>query len=350
MDSPSTWIKIPFSTYFWILVTVAFVQIFGIILPLVLPLIIAALIAVAFVPVLRWLERRKWPSWLALTAITASMGLFVLLILAFVVPSVYNETASFVANLPQLRQDLLSKIDSANPIHSFVDHNLNADILKPKAENIKQILGAGNLVLSGFGEFFLIFVFAIYLISDGPRMIEWLTVFFKPQTQEKIRQTLSEVSKIIFSYVVGQFITSALSFIFVLVALSVLKVPGTLLLATLAGILDVLPVLGFVLAVVPAMLFAFNISPQTSAIVLGLYILYHALENYLIVPLVYGNRMRVSGFVVFFTLVAAGLVGGIEGAIVILPIVASYPIIEKIWLSHYIRKETLVDHQGDVTK
>jgi predicted PurR-regulated permease PerM len=144
--------------------------------------------------------------------------------------------------------------------------------------------------------------------------------------------------------VLGQVITSLLSFFYVLGLLTVLKVPAALLLAVLAGLFDVLPVLGFFLAVVPAMLFALKVSEPTALIVFAGYIAYHAIENYFIVPAVYGSRLRISTFVVLLSLLAAGLLAGIEGAIAALPIVASYPIIEKIWLRRYVGETTLKEH------
>ena len=78
--------------------------------------------------------------------------------------------------------------------------------------------------------------------------------------------------------------------------------------------------------------------------VLLLYLVYHGLENYLIVPFVYGNRMRLSSFVVLMSLLAAGLIGGIEGAIVVLPVVASFPIVERIWLRPVLSSETVDMH------
>ena len=80
-----------------------------------------------------------------------------------------------------------------------------------------------------------------------------------------------------------------LAFVFVFVLLTVLHVPSVLLLATLAGVFDILPVLGFFLAVIPAMLFALTVSPITALLVLGIYIVYHAIENYLVVPMIYGK-------------------------------------------------------------
>ncbi|MGZ3694553.1 MAG: AI-2E family transporter, partial [Bdellovibrionota bacterium] len=187
-------------------------------------------------------------------------------------------------------------------------------------------------------------IFAIYLVADGKSLIAWLSAFFNPGIQRKISVTSNEVSQVVFAYVLGQAITSLLSFFYVLIVLTVLKVPAALLLSVLAGLFDVLPVLGFFMAVVPAMLFALKVSAPTALIVFGCYLAYHAIENYFIVPAVYGNRLRISTFVVLLSLLAAGILAGIEGAIAALPIVASYPIVEKIWLRRYVGEDTLKEH------
>lgn len=266
---------------------------------------------------------------------------------AFIAPVVYSQSLQVYERLPQLKQDLLHRLDGHEGIKAFLDKNLRREALMPKAMNLKDVLGAGNQVLDGLVDFVLVFVLAIYLLVDGPRICEWVCAFFKPATQEKIGQTNREVSKIVSAYVAGQVITSVLSFIYVFVTLSWLGVSNVLLLATLSAVMDVLPVLGFVFAVVPAMFFALEISFPTSMLVLGLYLLYHAIENYFVVPFVYGKRLRVSGFVVFLGLLIAGLVAGIKGAIAILPFLAAYPVIEKIWLKNIVRKEALAVHKPD---
>ena len=97
------------------------------------------------------------------------------------------------------------------------------------------------------------------------------------------------------------------------------------------------------------MVFALSVSGSTAIFAVGLYVLYHILENYFIVPAVYGKRLRVSSFVVLVTLIAAGLLAGIEGAVAALPIVASYPIIERIWLKKFVGKSTIAEHKAQDT-
>ena len=119
---------------------------------------------------------------------------------------------------------------------------------------------------------------------------------------------------------------------------------NALLLAILSGILDVLPMIGFFLALAPAVAMAFSVSPFAAGAVSVAYLLYHLAETYFIVPWVYGNRLRLSTLTVLVSCLAAGIVAGVVGVIVILPIVASYPIFERIWLRPVLGPGTVDRH------
>ena len=270
----------------------------------------------------------------------------VIAVAALIIPQLVQEFSTFIENLPKFKTEILNELSETNPLRPFIKNFLNHQSLLPKNMDFAPLFSFGNMALSGLTELVLIFVFAVYLMIDGPGVMAWFGAFFDGATQMKITQTGDEVSKIIYSYVAGQFITSFASFIYVWVILSWLKVPSALLLATLAAIFDVLPVLGFFLAVIPAMLFALSVSSSTALIVLVAYIIYHGIENYFIVPAVYGRRLQVSSFSVVVALIAAGLLAGIEGAIAALPVVASYPIIERIWLRRFVGHETVSEHQA----
>src|SRR4051812_37083000 len=79
---------------------------------------------------------------------------------------------------------------------------------------------------------------------------------------------------------------------------------------------------------------------------LALYLAYHPIENYLIVPKVYGNRLRLSDLVVLLSVLAGSYLAGIPGAILVLPLVAAYPTLERIWLADYVGRETIAKHEA----
>lgn len=128
--------------------------------------------------------------------------------------------------------------------------------------------------------------------------------------------------------------------------LAILGVPASLVLAVLAGIFDILPMLGFFLFMVPAVAIALTVSPGTALALFGAYTAYHLIENYIIVPKVYGNRLRLSDLVVLVSVLAGGILAGITGAILILPLVAIYPAVERIWLVEYIGRKVVAKHEA----
>jgi predicted PurR-regulated permease PerM len=328
-----------------ILATLLLVHLFLGLVPILMPLILGSIVAVALSPLLNWMLARRVPRWLAISLLTVGLFLVMFGTVAALVPKLVEEFYRFVENLPQIRQDLLNSISSESHLRPLLEQNLNLNIVSPKHYDVGRFYSVGSKAFGGLTEVVLVFVFSIYMIADGPRAIAWATAFFSPIQRIKIQATLAEISDIVFAYASGQFITSLFSFLYTLGCLSLLHVPGALLLATLAGIFDVLPVLGFFLAVFPAMIFALRVSVETSFIVLAIYIVYHLIENYFIVPWVYGNRLRLSGLTVLIATLAAGFLAGIEGAICILPLVASYQVIEKIWLRHYVGSEAVQRHQ-----
>ncbi len=337
-------IRIPFSTILVVLATLIAICIIKTIAPLLMSLFLAILLAVSLHPIVRWFESKKVPRYLAILFLAVVMAGCMTALVATVLPRLIDQLSEFMQNLPKFKAEILQHFSTNNPMRPFVEKNISKQALLADNSDYSHIFVAGNMVLQATGKILLVFTFTIYLLVDGPRMVEWLGAFFPLHTQAKIKKTGQEVSLVIFSYVGGQFVTSVLSFIYVFFTMWALNVPNKLLLATLAGVFDVLPVLGFFIAVVPAILFAVTVSAKVALIVVGLYILYHAIENYVIIPAIYGNRLRVSSFVVLVSLIAAWMIAGVEGAIAVLPIVASYPIVEKIWLKRFVGSETVAEH------
>jgi predicted PurR-regulated permease PerM len=118
-----------------------------------------------------------------------------------------------------------------------------------------------------------------------------------------------------------------------------------LLLGVVAAVFDILPIIGFFLAVLPAMAIGLTVSPSTALLVFVLYGAYHLFENYFIVPKVYGNKLELSTLAVLLAIMAAGILAGIPGAIAVLPFVAAYPAIERLFLSEKLAPDTVSKHE-----
>lgn len=174
--------------------------------------------------------------------------------------------------------------------------------------------------------------------------VEALLGFLPEVQREKVAVAGEEIATVVSRYVIGQIITSVLCSIYAFGVLAIFHVPSAALLAVFAGVFDVLPLIGFFMFAVPAVAMALTVSPAAAGMVAALYIAYHLVENYFIVPKVYGNRLKISTLTVLVACLAAGLVAGVVGVILVLPIVASYPIIERIWLQPYLESGTAQKH------
>lgn len=153
-----------------------------------------------------------------------------------------------------------------------------------------------------------------------------------------------EIGGVVSSYMLGQLVTSLICGAFAFAVLALFHVPNAALLAVIAAVFDILPLIGFFLSIIPALIVAASVSPGTAWWILLLYTAYHLIENYFIVPKIYGDRLRLSTLTILVSCMAAGLVAGVVGALAILPLVASYPIVERIWLRRHLEDDTVAKH------
>jgi predicted PurR-regulated permease PerM len=193
--------------------------------------------------------------------------------------------------------------------------------------------------------FVLAFILTLYLLIEGRRTYAWILAFVPPRFRDRAERTARETRSVVSAYVAGNVATSLFATIFVLVVLSVLKVPAALLLAVLAGICDFIPVLGFILSVAPAALLAATVSARVAMIAILCYVAYHLIENYYIAPKVYGARLKLSNVAVILAFAVGAEVAGVVGALIALPIAAVYPAIERIWLRDTVGSDTVQQHQ-----
>lgn len=330
---------LPNSTIAKILGTLILVFVVVKLCPLLILLALAILLACTLYPAIKKLEKYM-PHWAASLLVTAVVSLLLVGTFIGIVPPLVDQFAAIGKRLPEMQ-----KMISAN-VPPGVARAIEGAVKNPPLP-AEHFLTLGQYVFGAISHLFLIMALGLYLAADGKRTYAWLRAFFSPVQRKKIDETADEVSSIIVAYVVGQFITSVLCSIFVFAVLQFLNVPAALVLAVLAGLFDVLPMLGFFIFTIPAVLFALTVSPTTALTVLILYVAYHLIENYLIVPRVYGQRLRLTDLVVLVSVLAGAYLAGIAGAILILPLVAAYPAFERIWLTGVVGNDVIEKHKQD---
>ena len=338
-------VHIPFVTFVKVLAALLTAYVIYILWPMLLLVFLAIFLAVTLHALVAWLETKGLGHRASLVIVIG--GLFVILgaAVALVVPTLIEQVTTFSHNLPSLREKALNRLPMGGAIRQNLDRIIQSTNWSEAGSWLGRFVSAGSIALGALSEVALLIVIALYMVVDGQKTFEYLLAYFSPLNRRKLRITSTEVSQMIFGYVAGQSVTSAIVATYTFIVLTVLHVPGALMLAMMAGIFDILPIVGIFISTVPAFLLALTISPQTAFIVAGMYVLFHFLEAYLIVPKVYGARLRVSTLTVLLALLAGSMLAGIPGALAALPIIGSYAAIERIWLKPYLRDGVSEKHE-----
>lgn len=338
-------LQLPVSTILKVLIAAACVWALLRLVPSLLVLFVALVLAVTLWPIVDRLERRGVSRSLSVGLVACGMLAVLALFVFLVLPPLATQTMELAANLGAYRRSVQTRLNPEHPLIAKLMAQIFDLPSSPEvAHSLKRPLALGQLVLEASLAAVLVLVLSLYLLLDGKRTYAWLLAYVPRRHRQKMAETVPAVSEVVMAYVQGQLLTSLLYGGFAFVVLTVLHVPSALPLAVLAAICDVLPILGVFVSTIPAAFFALTVSPVAAAAVVILYLLYHGLENYVIVPRVYGRRLRLSPLVVLLALIVGGSLYGVLGAVLILPLFAAYPIIEKIWLSDYLSNEVVADH------
>lgn len=338
-------LHVPVSTILRLLVAAVCVWALLKLIPSLLLLIFSLVLAVTLWPIVDRLERRGLSRSLSVAlvafALVGVLALFVMLVL----PPLATQSVELATHIGAYGRNVQAHLNPDHPILA----RLMAEVFdlpsSPEvARSLKRPLAWGQMFVEASLAVVLVLALAFYLLLDGKRTYAWLLAYVPRRHRQKMAETVPAVSDVVMAYVQGQLLTSVLYGAFAFAVLTFLHVPSAAPLAVLAAICDVLPILGVFLSTIPAAIFALTVSPFAAAAVVALYLLYHALENYVIIPRVYGRRLRLSPLVVLIALIVGGSLYGVLGAVLILPLFAAYPIIEKIWLGDYLSDEVVADH------
>jgi predicted PurR-regulated permease PerM len=332
---------VPWWTILKLLSAAALVWIWLQIWPIVMVVLVALVLAVTLEPVVRWLERRRLKRGLAVLVVgvvtLATIGAF----LAAAVPPIREEMTLLVGRVASLQESVAVRVPVAVARVVRRGPQDPTQLMSAIAAKVPEI---GSAVLTAATMTLFAFILTLYLLADGRRTYEWVIAYVPRAHHAKVNETVAGVTEAVFAYVAGNLLTSLFAAVFVLVSLTLLKVPAAFLLAVLAGVCDFVPVLGFFAALTPAVLLALTISPGTAVAVVALYGLCHVIENYALVPKVYGHHLKLSGVAVLLGLGIGAALGGIIGALLALPVVAAYPIVERIWLRESLGRNVLAEH------
>ena len=277
-------------------------------------ILVAATLRAAMDPVMRWTGMQE--RWALVTVVIVLLLVGGLLSWQFGRQAA-QQFAEMRVQLPEALEKFQAWLAESKPGQIALETLHKAGEEGGSVANAGVALGA---TLNGVGDVLLILVVGIYLAAD-PRLyrnglLRLLPVSRRPQ----VGGALDEAGHALRKWLLAQLLIMAAVGVMIAVGLALLGVPLWLSLGLLSGLLEFVPVIGPLVALVPGVLLAFAQGPATALYVLGLYLLVQQIESNILTPLIQRWAAELAPVLALLAIVAGGLLFGVLGVVFATPL------------------------------
>lgn len=285
------------------------------ILDLLVVLFVALILMSALFPIVKFLHRFGIPKSLGMAFAYTLIIAFVSTVLVIIVPPLVEETRRLFLTLPPHLESLLE--------FAAIDRS----VLQSQLSDL-----SGNLVLIIFSVFgniltiIFLLVITFYLMLERENLENKFAALFVGK-EDKIKRSIVQIEEKLGAWLRGQIFLSFIIGSLTYLGLLLLGIPYALPLAVLAGILEVVPVIGPIISAIPAVLITLTISPILSLGVAAMYFVIQQLENNLIVPQVMKRAVGLNPLMVILAIAIGSRLLGIAGALLAVPMTVVIQII-----------------------
>lgn len=299
----------------------------------ILVVIASIIIASAIEPVTQWARRRNLPRLLAVISVYVISALFFAVFFYFLLLPLMGEISSFIRTLTVysnsiVNNNVLSSMFETQDIFGAIDTRGLLSDLNSYLNDFSKFLSQGvfttaSTIFGGVVSFIIMIVLSFYLAVQEDGIAKFLRIIV-PQRHEDYAVSLWRRSqKKIGYWMQGQLALAVLIMVLVFAGLLIIGVPHALLLAFVAGVLELIPLFGPVLAAIPAIFIAYTSGGMTMALIVALlYLVVQQLENHVIYPLVVKKIVGVPAIVSILAIVIGGELAGFLGIIISVPVAA----------------------------
>lgn len=328
MDNKKITINFSLESVFVVVASLLLIWFLFYVKDIVVLLVVSFILATALEPAVYFLEKRKIPRWIA--------AILVYILLIFIVGGlvrlVLPPTTQQIQNLFDARHEIGARIGdlfsrAPEQIKDFAQ-NYSSKLPEKIGEFFSSSILANVLgVFSGLLGIATVIVVSFYLLLEKNLFERTILRFWPKKSREKAVKTFQQMSFKISLWSRGQLILSASIGLLAFIGLTVLRVDYALTLALLAAFGELLPIIGFWIALIPTLLIAFAISPITGLSVLILYFAIQQFEAQILVPQVMKRAVGLSPVVIIISLLVGAKLLGILGVLIAIPIVSAGSVI-----------------------
>jgi predicted PurR-regulated permease PerM len=321
-DNTHTTVNISTVTILKVLFAILLVWFLFSIKEIVLLFLISVIISSAIDPLADYLQKKRIPRAISVILVyIVVLGIFGTII-ALLVPPLTQQFAQIA------QSDYVAAIN--NRVGDLRTTLTDLGVGQQIQDNIKNIAGSISSglfkttqgVVTGAVSIITVLVVSFYLTIEENGLKNFVKHLAPFKHQAYANALINKIQKKMGAWVLGQVILSLIIFSLTYLGLTILNVKFALVLALIAGVLELIPYLGPFLAGIPAVFFAFLQNPPLAIAVLVLYIIIQELENHVIVPVVMSKSVGLNPVLVILGILIGGSLGGIVGAVIAVPLLA----------------------------
>ncbi|MCW2929563.1 MAG: hypothetical protein JWM19_525 [Actinomycetia bacterium] len=286
---------------------------------------LAFFIAAGLDPVVLWLTRHGLKRWMAviivLLALLALVGGFI----AAAIPPVASQTTALIKDLPHYAQQLQNHNSTLGKLNDkyHVQQRVSSLLSSKGSELVGGVIGAGQIVISTVSSLVLVGVMTIYFLAGMPQAKLFLYRMVPHSRRPRAILLGDEIFTKVGGYVLGNVITSFIAGFGTFLWMLAFGIPYPALLGLLVFLLDLIPVIGSTVGGAIVTLVALTVSLPAAIATLAFYVAYRLAEDYLLVPRIIGRTVKVPALAGMIAIVLGGVVMGIIGALIALPVAAA---------------------------
>jgi predicted PurR-regulated permease PerM len=297
---------------------------------------ISGLLAIGFSPIVRLIERQKmlpigtkrFPRWLAILVLYLII-LGALTGIGFVViPPLVDQAQQLWTSAPGMLERASRSTQDFLVSKGLLDHPLTLREAVERApvakggDAVGTIFGTVFGVVGGVFRFVAILILTFYLLVEADALRNNMIRLFPRARRARVAAVSRDITLKVSAWLAGQLFLASVIGVTTAVGLWLLGVPFFYVLALIAGIGEMIPVIGPIVAAVPAVAVAATVSWNKALFVIIFFVLQQQFENHVLVPKVMERQVGVSPVTVIVALLIGGNLLGILGALLAVPTAA----------------------------
>lgn len=308
------------------------------------PVACGAVIYYLVKPIYDYLLNKKVPKGIAILLVMVGVIVIFIMIITSLVPIIQKQLLDLVSQLPYYYQIISEQVENFMQTGFFETiqeqfNKINTDFIQSITERLNGIL---NFTFSGIGSVVGIIgdivitimtmpVILYYLLKDGNKVIPFVTRMFPTRSQHKISVMLNEMNQQVSSYIRGQ-ITVAICVGFTyIIGYTLIGLPYGVTIGMIAGLLTIIPYLGSIIGLTPALIIGFVTNPTLALHVFLVFVIEQLIESRVLQPLILGSSLKMHPVTILIILLAAGKMFGLVGLLIAVPVYA----VVKVFITHF---------------